>query len=213
MKKFSITMVSLVTMAGLAFAQTKTDPKAPAAGATKAPAAGATAGSAAAPAAKMEMPKPPAEIKDTLKMMGTRQKCTGVSYVGADGKQEVKTTGTGTNALALDGWFIKGATTLTFGEGKNKSTMKIDSYMTWDAKANVWRNVGMSNDGSIMVGTATFKDGKLESTADTYGGMMGTGKWREHGDMTDPKAGMKMWGEMSMDGKTWTKVYEMTCKK
>jgi hypothetical protein len=31
--------------------------------------------------------------------------------------------------------------------------------------------------------------------------------------MTDPKAGMKMWGEMSMDGKTWTKVYEMTCKK
>ena len=220
MKKFSIMMVSLVSMASLAFAQTKTDPKAPAtapkAGATAAPKAGATpaAAGSAAPAAKMEMPKPPAEIKDTLKMMGTRQNCTGVSFGGADGKTEMKTKSTGTNALALDGWFIKGATTLTMGEGKAKSTMKIDSYMTWDAKAGLWRSVGMSNDGSVMVGTATFKDGKLEATSDMYGGMMGTGKWREHGDMTDMKAGWKMSGEMSMDnGKTWTKVYEMTCKK
>jgi hypothetical protein len=32
--------------------------------------------------------------------------------------------------------------------------------------------------------------------------------------MSDPKAGAKFWGEFSMDkGKTWTKVYEMTCKK
>jgi hypothetical protein len=86
--------------------------------------------------------------------------------------------------------------------------------MTWDAKAAKWRSVGMGNDGTLMVGTADMKDNKFESVSDSYGGMMGNGKFREHGDMTDPKAGMKMSGEMSMDGgKTWNKVYEMTCKK
>jgi hypothetical protein len=233
MKKFSITMVSLVTMAGFALAQPKADPKTGSAGGTAPTGAGATmkagagSGSAAAGAkagagsaaptaqapVKVEKPKPPTEIKDALKMMGTRQNCTGVTWGGPEGKTEMKTKGTGTNALALDGWWIKGSATMTMGAGKDKMVLKIDSYMTWDAKASLWRSVGMANDGSVMVGTATMKDGKLESTADMYGGMMGTGKWREHGDMTDPKAGMKMWGEMSTDGKTWTKVYEMTCKK
>jgi hypothetical protein len=230
MKKFSITMVSLVTMAGFALAQPKTDSKAGSAGGAAATGAGATmkagagtgsaaapkagAGSAAAPApAPMAMPKPPTEIKDTLKAMGTRQNCTGVTWGGADGKTEMKMKGTGTNALALDGWWIKGTATMTMGEGKAKSTLKIESYMTWDAKAGTWRSVGVANDGSVMVGTATMKDGKFDSMSDMFGGMMGNGKFREHGDMTDPKAGMKMTGEMSTDGKTWNKVYEMTCKK
>jgi hypothetical protein len=231
MKKFSITMVSLVTMAGFALAQPKADPKTGSAGGSAATGAGATmkagagsgsagakagatAGSAAAtPAAPMAMPKPPTEIKDTLKAMGTRQNCTGVTWGGPDGKTEMKMKSTGTNALALDGWWIKGSMTATMGEGKAKSTLKIDSYMTWDAKAGTWRTVGVANDGSVMVGTATMANGKFESTADMYGGMMGNGKFREHGDMTDPKAGMKMSGEMSTDGKTWNKVYEMTCKK
>ena len=31
--------------------------------------------------------------------------------------------------------------------------------------------------------------------------------------MTDPKAGMKLAGEFTMDGKNWTQVYTLTCKK
>jgi hypothetical protein len=250
MNKFSITVVSLVTMAGFAVAQPKADPKTGSAGGAAPTGAGATvkagagsgsaaagakagagAGSAAAPKAgagatagsaagsaapaapAMVMPKAPPEIAATLKMMGTRQNCTGVTWGGPEGKTEMKVKSTGTNALALDGWWIKSTSTMTMGEGKAKATMKFDSYMTWDAKAAKWRSAGMSNDGSLMVGTADFKDGKLESVSDMYGGMMGAGKWREHGDMTDPKAGFKMSGEMSTDGKTWTKVYEMTCKK
>lgn len=213
MNKLTITIVALASMTGVALAQHKTDPKA-AAPTAKAPAA--TPASAAAPAAPAQVvpPRPPTEIRTTLKEMGTRQTCTGISWGGPDGKTEMKTKAAGTNALALDGWWIKGSTTLTMGEGKAKSTLKIDSYMTWDPSLGKWRSVGMASDGSLMVGTAEMKNGKLESVSDMYGGMMGTGKWREHGDMTDPKAGMKMTGEMSMDaGKTWTKVYEMTCKK
>src|SRR5215207_9007058 len=183
MKKFSITMVSLVTMASFAMAQPKADPKTGSAGGAAATGAGATvkagagsgsaaapkagAGSAAAPVA-MTPPKPPTEIKDTLKAMGTRQNCTGVTWGGPDGKQEMKMKGTGTNALALDGWWIKGSATMTMGEGKAKSTLKIDSYMTWDAKAATWRSVGVANDGSVMVGTATMKDGKYDAMSDMY---------------------------------------------
>lgn len=228
MKKFSIMMVSLVATASLAFAQAKAPAgSGSAAPAAKAPAAGSAAGSAkapaagsgaaagsAAPAAKMEMPKPPEEIKTTLKQMGTRMNCTGTTWGGPEGKTEMKMKSTGTQALALDGWFIKGAMTITMGEGKNKGTLKIDSYMTWDGKLGKWRSIGAANDGSIMVGTSEMKDGKMSGMSDMYGGMMGDGKFRETGDMTDPKAGVKMTGEMSKDGgKTWNKVYEMTCKK
>jgi hypothetical protein len=227
MKKFSITMVSLVTMAGFALAQPKADPKAgsgAAAGAGATVKAGAGAGSAAAGAkvdakagaaaqVKMEMPKPPAEHAALLKQMGTRMNCTGVSWGGMDGKTEMKTTMKGTMALALDGWHLKSASTITMGEGKAKMTLKGESYMTWDAKAAKWRTIGAMNDGSVSIGTMDMKDGKMESSADTYGGMMGNGKFRERGDMTDPK-NVKMSGEMSMDGgKTWNKVYDITCKK
>jgi hypothetical protein len=232
MKKFSITMVSLATMAGLAVAQApKADPKAGAgsaapkapaagsaagAGSAKAPAAGSAAGAAAGSAAqapKMEMPKPPAEVAAALKQMGARQTCTGLTWGGPDGKTELKAKGTSTNALALDGWAIKSAMNMTMGEGKSKMTFKMEGFMTYDPKLGKWHNVSVSNDGSIMVGLTEMKDGKLETVSDMKGGMMGNGKFRDHGDVTDPKA-MKMWGEMSMDnGKTWTKVYEMTCKK
>jgi len=56
-------------------------------------------------------------------------------------------------------------------------------------------------------------DGKMTAMSDTYG-PHGQGMMRENLDMSDAKAGIKMMGEMSMDkGKTWTKVYEQTCKK
>jgi hypothetical protein len=227
MKKFSIMMISLVTMAGIAMAQPKADPKAgsgAAAGAGATVKAGAGAGSAAAGAGakveagaaaqvKMEKPKPPAEHAAFLKQMGTRMNCTGLTWGGADGKTEMKMKSTGTHALALDGFQIKGAMAITMGEGKAKHVLKFESYMTWDSKASLWRSVGAGNDGSVMIGTSTMKDGKMESSSDIQGGMMGSGKMREKGEMTDPKVGMKMTGEWSSDGKTWTKMYEMTCKK
>ena len=96
---------------------------------------------------------------------------------------------------------------------KAKMTMKMEAYMTWDAKMGKWRMVSVMNDGTQMVGTADFKDGKLEAVSDTVG-PMGSGMFKDHGDATDKKVGMHMWGEMSMDkGKTWMPVYEMTCKK
>lgn len=185
-----------------------------AAGGAKAGAGAATgaAGTATAQAgAAMEMPKPPAEIAATIKMAGARNNCKG-SGLGPDMKSEMKFTGSITRKAALDGWWVHESMTGTVGQGKTAAKLKMESYMTFDSKLGKWRAVAVMNDGTQMVGTADFKDGKLEATWDTQGGM-GAGMFRDHGDMTDKKVGMHMWGEMSMDkGKTWTKVYDMTCK-
>ena len=101
MNKISLTMVSLVGMSGLVFAQgaaTKA-PDAKPAGAkvdAKAGAGGATAGAKvdakadAKAAAPMEMPKPPAEIAAAAKAKTGTWRCTGVGMGGADLKTELK---------------------------------------------------------------------------------------------------------------------------
>jgi hypothetical protein len=224
MKTFSISMMSLVAMTGLAFAQAgaKVDAKAGAgagagsaaagakvdakAGAGAQTGAAAQAGAAAAPA----KPTPPAEIKAAIKAMGKATKtCTGQG-MGPD-MQMADFKGTVTMKADLDGWFVRTLININIGKGKTASKMKMEQLSTYDAKLAKWRVVGVSNDGATMMGTAEMKDGKYEFAGDMTGGM-GTAMFKDHGDMTDPKAA-KWWGEMSMDkGKTWTKVYEQTCK-
>jgi hypothetical protein len=241
MKNFSISMISLMAMTGLAFAQAgaKVDAKAgagvgagsaaagakagagaaagagnAAGGAAKAGAGAATgaAGGAAAGASatvKMEMPKAPKEIADTQKMMAKPLTCTGTG-MGPDMKTEAKFKGTVSSKLDMDGWWIRQSIKLVGGEGKNTFKMNMEQDMTWDAKAGKWRVMGISNDGGAVTGMADMKDGKYELVGD-MSGAMGTAKWKDHGDMTDKK-NIHFWGEASMDGKNWMKVYDMTCK-
>jgi len=235
MNKFTITMVSLVAMTGLAGAQqkgagtgsaatgvaagVKVDAKAGAAGTTvgagakvdaktgTATAVDAKAGAGAA-APKMEMPKPPAEIAATAKAMA-RMTCKGQG-MGMD-MQMADMTGTTTAKTDLDGWWIREDLNFTVGKGKAAWKMKMVQFMNYDAKLAKWHVIGMDNGGGLNVGMADMKDGKYELTAD-MSSPMGSGMFRDHGDMTDKK-NVKFWGEMSMDkGKSWTKVYEVTCK-
>jgi hypothetical protein len=265
MKTFSITMVSLVAMSGLAFAQTAKGSGAATVGAgatvkagagttaagntaggaaTGAKAAGGaatgtattgakTAGGAATGAAgsaaggakaaggatvsatagaKVEMPKPPTEIAAHIKAMGGTWRCNGTA-VGPD-KAEGKMKATLAAKSDLDGYWIHHTLNATMGAGKTATKFKMEGYATFNATDKKWRMVSVMNDGGMMMGTSDGpKDGKMVMTADTYG-PWGQGMMRETHDATDMKAGVKMSGEMSMDkGKTWNKVYEMTCKK
>ena len=65
-----------------------------------------------------------------------------------------------------------------------------------------------------MVGMGDpMKDGHMDTTNDGID-MRGKSQFKDHTDMSDPKKGMHMWGEESRDsGKTWNKIYDMTCKK
>ena len=224
MKKISIAMFSIIAMAGVASAQgkgsaaagagVKVDAKVgvgAAAGGAKADAkTDAKADAKAAAPAAMEMPKPPAEIAAALKDMGAHKNCTGTG-MGPDMKTELKFKSSMSNKSDLGGWWIHMSMNGTMGEGKASGKFLMESYQTWDAKMGKWRITGVMNDGSNMAGTADMKDGKYESQADVWSNM-GKATMKEHGDMTDKKVDMHMWGEMSMDGKTWMKVYDMTCK-
>lgn len=236
MTKFTVSMISVMATAGLAFAQAKApagagsaapakaDPKAAGAGSAApaataktdakagAPATPAKDAKAAAPAEapKMEMPKAPAEIAAAAKAMAKPLNCTGTG-LGPDMKTEVKMKGTMTAKLDFDGWYIRQTVKATVGEGKTSSKMNMESLMTMDAKSGKWHVMGVSNDGGMIMGDADMKDGKYEFVG-TMTSPMGTAAFKDHGDMTDKK-NIKFWGEASMDkGKTWMKVYEVSCK-
>lgn len=241
MKTISISMVSVLAMSGLAFAQTAkgsgatgatagagvtvkagttTGAGSGSAAAGAKAAGGATAGAGqtlkggatapVAPPAPMEMPKPPAEIAAAAKMMSKTLNCKGTG-LGPDMKTEMKMKGTMKAKSDLSGWWIRQTIAGTVGEGKTATKMNMEGFMTYDPKLAKWRFLGVSNDGGSLTGLADMKDGKYELVGEVTM-PMGTVAFKDHGDMTDPK-NIKFWGEMSMDkGKTWTKVYDQTCK-
>ena len=209
--KFLKVAIALCAMTGIAGADAHAEKKkAPDAKApTPAPAkdAKAPAKDAKAPA-KPEMPKPPAELDAMAKTTVGTWKCTGES-MNPDGTK-AKVTATNKAKVDLDKfWLVENL------EVKGAMPFKMQAFSTFDASAKKWRRVAVDSWGGYMHGTSDgMKDGKTMTwNLDTVGAM-GTGQFRDHMDVTDLKAGMKVWGEMSMDkGKTWNKVYEMTCKK
>ena len=241
MKTFSRVAIATLTMvgvAGVASAQQKAPaaPPAPAAPAPKAgatpatpatPAAPAKAGAPAAPAkagapatpatpaagakapapAKPAMPAAPAELADMGKGAVGLWRCKGDEWDSTGTKGAM----TATNAVRvdLDKWWL-----VETMDAKGRMPFKMVSYTTYDPAAKKWRRLAVMNGGGHMIGTSDgMKENKMVWNMDVMS-PMGAGMMRDYADMTDPKAGMKVWGEMSMDkGKTWNKVYEMTCKK
>ena len=187
--------IALVTVAGLSGLAVAGDPK-------------AATGAAATPA-KMEAPKPPQELADMAKNMTGTWKCTGQA-LGEDMKTMGPLNGTAKLKLEFSGYWMHN----TYDAKMGKMPFHFEEYTTFDTQAKTWRRVMVESMGGTDVGTSAGpKDNKMDWDLATQG-MMGAGMFRDHEDWSDMKAGFKSWGEMSMDkGKTWTKVYEQTCKK
>jgi hypothetical protein len=199
MNRFSNIASATVMMMGMAsFAiagDTKTDPKA----------AAAKTAEPGKPA--MAQPKPPTEIADMIKSLGGTWKCDGTA-TGMDGK-ETKFTGKLTSKSELDGFWVHDSFEGMMGAGK----FRFESYTTYDAGSKKWHVMMADNWGGMMNGTSDgMKDMKMETVSDTLG-PMGKGQFKDHLDASDMKKGVHMWGEDSMDGRTWNKVYDMVCKK
>ncbi|HEX4417949.1 MAG TPA: hypothetical protein VH165_08620 [Kofleriaceae bacterium] len=171
---------------------------------------------AGAPAAAPAMPTPPKELADHLKATGGTWKCKGQ---GMDNTQKMADmTGTLVVKASADNWWIQ----TSFDSKMGKQPFHFDSFSTYDATAKKWKQVMAETGGGWSTGESDgMKDNKFDWTLTSHlpgaaAAMMG-GKtemmFRDHQDMTDAKAGMKMSGEFSMDGKTWTQVYTMACKK
>jgi len=210
MKTFSrvaIAMVgAMVGMTGLVSAQPKAaDPKA----APKAADAKPADPKAADPkAAGMPEMKPPQELADMAKGASGTWHCKGQ---GMDHSMKMADmTGTFTMKLDVDNWWMHGS----FSSKMGKEPFHFESFTTFDPAAKKWKRVMVESGGGWSSGeSAGLKDGKIDWELGMHSAM-GDAMFKDHEDMTDAKAGVKMWGEFSPDkGKTWTKVYEMACKK
>jgi hypothetical protein len=95
-----------------------------------------------------------------------------------------------------------------------KEPYKFESYATFDPSAKRWKRVMVSTYGAWNTGdSAGLVNNKMDWEMASHSAM-GDAMFRDHMDLTDPKAGAKMSGEISMDGgKNWATVYTMTCKK
>lgn len=157
---------------------------------------------------KLEAPKPPAEIEAMAKTLVGNWKCTGTT-ANQDGST-AKLAGKITAKVDLDKWWISDVF-----EGKaERGPFKMIAYSTFDAGSKKWRRVSIDNFGNQYIGTSDgLKDGKLVWNLD-FMGAMGAGQFKDSIDPSDPKAGVRFTGVMSIDkGKSWKPVYEMVCKK
>lgn len=224
MKNFARISISLVVLAGFAGVATAGDgsaakPAAPAP--TKAPAPPKTpadtkatpapADKAATPAdtkaAPMAMPKPAPEIAAAFKAMGGTWRCDGIIMGGADMSTEIKTKGTMKSKMDLDGFWI----VASFSETK-KGGFKLVDYSSFEPTTKKWTRIMTDNMGGHEVTTSTGMNGNKMVWEGTANGMGMSMKSRHTEEVVSPKE-TKISGEYSMDGKSYKKMYDMTCKK
>lgn len=207
MNTFSKIAIAMIGMTSLVAAQPAKEPaKTPTTPAKDAKAA--PDAKAPAPAGGMDMMKPPQEIADMAKMATGTWKCKGQ---GMDHTMKMADmTATMKMKSELNGWWMHGS----FDAKMGKEPFAFESYTTIDPNSKKMHRVMVEVGGGYSTGDSDgMKDNKVEWMLTTHSAM-GEGMFKDHEDLSDMKAGGHFWGEMSMDkGKTWTKVYDMTCKK
>jgi hypothetical protein len=198
MNTFSRAALAIAGMTGLAAAQPKADSKP--ADPKPAPAKPADAASET---------KPPPELAEMAKSATGTWHCKGQ---GMDRNQKMVDM-TATMKLRLDvaSWWMHGS----FESRMGKELFSFESFTTFDPRTRKWNRVMVESGGNWSSGDSSgLKDGKVDWELVTHSPTMGEGMFRDHEDMSDPKVGARMSGEFSPDkGKTWVKVYDMTCKK
>jgi hypothetical protein len=152
--------------------------------------------------------KPPQELADMAKAAAGNWKCKGQGMDHAMKMNDM--TGTMAMKLDVDNWWMHGS----FSSKMGKDSFHFESFTTVDPATKKLKRVMVETGGGWSSGeSAGMKDNKVDWDLTAHSAM-GDAMFRDHEDMSDAKAGVKPWGEMSMDkGKTWTKVYEMACKK
>jgi hypothetical protein len=157
-----------------------------------------------------EWGKAPADIATLAKQTAGTWKCKGQG-VGPDMKMADMAGTMKMGKLESENWWIHDSFDSKTGK---TGSYHFDSYVTMDPTSKKWHRVMIESGGGYSTGdSAGMTGGKIDWEM-TANGPMGQAMFRDHIDASDAKAGVKTWGEASMDkGKSWTKVYEMTCKK
>lgn len=153
----------------------------------------------------MEMPKPPTEIADMGKKLAGTWKCTGTMMVDpADPTKMGPMKATITNKLDADKAWILGAV--------GGLPFKLTMMTTYDTLSKKWYRLYTDNIGGSETAWATVTGNKTVWEGDARG--MNIKPWKSRlTEETVSDKEIKMTGESNMDGKTWMKNWEATCKK
>jgi hypothetical protein len=125
----------------------------------------------------------PPEVTQMLKSVQGTWKCKGTFDAVISTKAE------------LDGTWIH--------ESLTSPKLKLETYTTYDRQ---WRRVVLASDGTSVTAISDgMKDMKMDYASES---------WREHVDASDLRRGLRLVAERSPDkGKTWTQVFELTCRR
>jgi len=199
MNTFLQVAIAMVGMTGLAAAQPKADPKVAAADPKMAdPKAGGMG----------DMKGPPPELAEMAKATSGTWTCKGQGMDHTGKMNDM--TATMKMKLELDGWWMHSS----FESKMGKDAFRFESFTTFDPASKKWKRVMVETDGGWASGeSAGMKDKKVDWDLATHSVMMGDGMFRDHEDMSDPKAGAHMSGEMMDKSKNWVTVYDVKCKK
>jgi hypothetical protein len=164
------------------------------------------------PAAQPPPPPAPApEVVAAAKASKGTWYCTGEEFA-PDGSA-MKTKATMRNVVDLDKMWIKGTLTIPKKKGQKRAT-KMVSYRTYDATEKKWHMIGIDNGGGWGRGWSTGPDAAGKVTWDVESNMGGQViKGRDYEEPGVKKNTRRFWGEYAMDGKTYVKAYDVTCRK
>jgi hypothetical protein len=216
MNTFSRVAIVMVGMTGLAAAQPKAgdakaaDPKmAPKTADAKAADPKMAPKMADAKAGGMPEMKPPPELADMAKATTGTWRCKGQGMDMQAGKM-IDMTATMKMKPSLNGWWMQAS----FESKMGKETFAFESFTTFDPSSKKWKRVMIETGGGWGSGESNgMTAGKVDWDMKVHS-PRGDGMFKDHEDMSDAKAGVKMSGEISMDnGKSFNNVYSMTCKK
>ncbi len=108
-------------------------------------------------------------------------------------------------------WKCKDATIVVKGElagawiheSVKTPKLEVEAYTTFDKQ---WHRIVLASDGTYATATSDgMKDMKMDYASDG---------WRERVDASDLRRGLHVVAERSADrGKTWTAVYDLTCRR
>jgi len=210
MKTISMTLAMVMGMTTMALAQPKSaTPATPPAATPAKPADKAAPPAATTPAKKPEPPKPPAEVGELAKTLAGTWRCTGKAAM--DPTDMTKMTDMKmTMTFKVDNTLGKFWINTTLKSPMFKGTM----FTTYDTNKKMWYRVMVDNMGmSQTEWSSGLKDGKVAWEGEMRG-MPGVAsmKVRTTETMVSPKE-VTMLGEGTMDGKTWVKGWEASCKK
>lgn len=156
-------------------------------------------------AAQPGPPKPAAELTALVTATPPSLKCAGTTVM--PNGMSFPMTATITAKAELGGFWMHESIA---GTVTNLGTFTLEVYTTYDPTTKQFHRTMLDSLGDYIAGDGAGSPAKLDFQM-TGSGTFGAFKFKDH--VTTDAKGEKRSGERTMDSRTWTKDYELTCTK